>query len=184
MRRTHFLEEILKATREAVGKDFPILAKVNVDDLLPGGLGPLEALGHAKRCLEVGGEAGLDALELSGGMIESRVKTIRAGINSPEDEAYFREAGGLFKQELPIPIILTGGMRTRAVMEDVLARGEADLIGVSRPLIREPDLPRLLEGGQEETGCISCNKCIRYVRLKYVHCKQLDDVARRSAADS
>ncbi len=64
-----------------------------------------------------------------------------------------------------------------AIMEDVLKSGEADLIGMSRPLIREPALPRLMQEGKAGADCISCNKCIRFSRLRYVMCKQLFEEA-------
>jgi 2,4-dienoyl-CoA reductase-like NADH-dependent reductase (Old Yellow Enzyme family) len=74
-----------------------------------------------------------------------------------------------------VPIILTGGMRSRGVMEGVLERKEADLVGISRPLIREPDLPNLMREGKEKADCISCNKCTRFNKIDYVHCMQIKE---------
>lgn len=165
-RRFHFVEEVFKSMRKAVGEDFPILIKMNADDFLPGGITPAEALGAALR-LEA---MGLDAVEVSGGMMESALKPARTEISGPEKEAYFREEGRLFKRGLKIPVMLVGGMRTRAVMEDVLGKGEADLISLSRPLIREPDLPNLMKEGKEAAECISCNKCMRFNKLDMVNC--------------
>ncbi len=177
LRRTHFLEEVLKAVRKSVGSDYPVLIKINSDDLLPAGLHAPESLGHVKRVLQ----HGLDAVEISGGIMDAPIRTIRPGTRTEEDEAYYRDAGRLFRENLPIPVILTGGMRSRRVMEDVLRRGEADLIGMSRPLIREPDLPNLLRRGQERASCISCNKCTRFRRLPYVYCRQLEDELKDAA---
>jgi 2,4-dienoyl-CoA reductase-like NADH-dependent reductase (Old Yellow Enzyme family) len=168
-RRFHFIEEVYKAVREAVGEHYPVFIKINCDDLLPGGITLEESVKAVSRLQAMG----LDAVEISGGMRESQVKTIRPDILAPEDEAYFRNAGKLFRQTLGIPVILTGGMRSKTVMEDVLAKGQADLIGMSRPLIREPALPALLKEGKEKADCISCNKCIRFSRLSYVRCKQI-----------
>ena len=169
-RRDHFPEEILEAIRAEVG-GFPVMMKMNCDDLLPeGGLKPEEAARVAVR-LEA---AGLDAVEISGGMRESPVKTSRPAILKEREEAYFRDAGALFKKRLRIPVILTGGMRSRAVMEDVLENGEADMIGMSRPLIREPALPNSMKEGKEKADCISCNKC-HPSSLKYetIECHEL-----------
>lgn len=169
-RRFHFLEEVYKSIKTSIGSSYPLLIKLNGDDLLPDGLKPDESLRIAKR-LET---MGIDAIEISGGMRESPVKTIRPGILKPGDEAYFREIGGLFKKNLKVPIILTGGMRSRKIMEDVLHKKEADLIGMSRPLIREPELPRLmLENDKEKGDCISCNKCTNYLKLDKVKCIEL-----------
>ncbi|MEJ2735285.1 MAG: NADH:flavin oxidoreductase, partial [Anaerolineae bacterium] len=58
------------------------------------------------------------------------------------------------------PVILVGGLRSRVVMDDVLASGDADLISLCRPLIREPDLPSRLESGQATVAaCISGGRC-------------------------
>lgn len=174
-RRSHFAEEVLKAVRSAVGSDYPVLIKINADDLIEGGIKSDESLRQVKRLDPLG----LDAVEISGGMRESPIKTIRPDIREPEDEAYFKDAGKLFRENLSMPVILTGGMRSRAVMEGVLQRGEADLVGMSRPLIREPDLPTLIKEGKEAADCISCNKCTRFTRLPYVYCKQMEDEASK-----
>ncbi len=58
-------------------------------------------------------------------------------------------------------------------MEDVLQKGEADLISLARPLIREPDLPNKLREGLEKAECISCNGCMDFGKLEVVECIQL-----------
>ena len=169
-RRFHFPEEVLKAIRAEAGGGFPVMIKMNCDDLLPeNGLKPEEAARVAQR-LEA---MGLDCVEISGGMRESPVKTIRPAILMETQEAYFRQAGALFKKRLRIPVILTGGMRSKKVMEDVLEKQEADLIGMSRPLIREPGLPNLMREGKEKADCISCNKCTNFLKYDTVQCIEL-----------
>jgi|Deesub1362A_J573_1020465.scaffolds.fasta_scaffold01052_15 2,4-dienoyl-CoA reductase-like NADH-dependent reductase (Old Yellow Enzyme family) len=168
-RRFHFLEEVYKAMRQEVGSLYPILIKLNGDDLLPGGLQPQESLQIARRLQDMG----IAAVEISGGMIESEPKPVRPNILRPEQEAYFRPIGALFKRNLQVPVILTGGMRSRAVMEQVLREGAADMVGLSRPFIREPNLPQLLRQGKERADCISCNKCMRFMRLDFVKCVAL-----------
>ncbi|KJU87607.1 hypothetical protein MBAV_000202 [Candidatus Magnetobacterium bavaricum] len=51
----------------------------------------------------------------------------------------------------------------------------ADLISLSRPLIREPDLPDKLRDGKEKADCISCNGCMRFKKLDMVRCIQIED---------
>lgn len=168
-RRFHFLEEIYKALRREVGEDFPVLIKMNADDLIEGGLRAEEAVRIAVRLEELG----LDAVEVSGGMYESSLKTAQPDILSPANEAYFRNYGKVFKSKLHIPVMLVGGMRSRTVMEEVLQKGEADLISLARPLIREPDLPNKLREGKETADCISCNGCMEFEKLDIVECIQL-----------
>jgi 2,4-dienoyl-CoA reductase-like NADH-dependent reductase (Old Yellow Enzyme family) len=168
-RRFHFLEEVYKAMRKEVGEDYPLMIKMNADDLIKGGLKVQEAARAAVRLEELG----IDAIEVSGGMYESDEKTARPDITGPEEEAYFRDAGRVFKEKLSVPVILVGGMRSRSVMEDVLRKGEADLISLARPLIREPDLPNKYKAGKEKADCISCNGCMEFERFDMVKCVQL-----------
>jgi len=168
-RRFHFVEEVYKAMRKEVGEDYPLMIKMNADDLMEGGLKVDGAVRIAARLEELG----LDAVEVSGGMYESSRKTAQPDILDPEDEAYFRDRGKAFKSSLHIPVILVGGMRSRTVMEEVLQKGEADLISMARPLIREPDLPNRFREGKERADCISCNGCMDFGKLDIVECIQL-----------
>jgi len=168
-RRFHFAEEICRAMLKEVGKDCPVMVKMNADDCIEGGLEPEESLRIAKRLEDMG----VCAFEVSGGMYEARNKTVRTEILKPEQEAYFRSAAGLFKKHLRMPVMLVGGMRSRPVMEDVLLKGDADLISISRPLIREPDLPHKMAEGKEKADCISCNGCMKFNKLDVVRCTQI-----------
>ncbi|MBF0591249.1 MAG: NADH:flavin oxidoreductase [Nitrospirae bacterium] len=173
-RRFHFLQEVVKAIRGNVDVDYPVLIKMNSADFLEtGGLTPQESLSIAKKLQGLG----VDAIEISGGMFESdpSLKPAREDILKAEDEAYFKETAAMFKKELDIPVILVGGMRSKAVCEGLLAGGYADLISLSRPLIREPDLPDKFRDGKEKADCISCNGCMRFKKLDMVRCIQIKD---------
>ncbi|MBF0345769.1 MAG: NADH:flavin oxidoreductase [Nitrospirae bacterium] len=171
-RRFHFLQEVVKAIRERVGTEYPVLIKMNSDDFLQsGGLHPQESLSIAKKLQELG----IDAIEVSGGMYESDLRAARENILKPEDEAYFKETAVMFKKELTIPVILVGGIRSKAVAEGLLTGGCADLVSLSRALIREPDLPDKFRDGKEKADCISCNGCMRFKKLDMVRCVQIQD---------
>lgn len=169
-RRFHFLEEVYKAMRKEVGKHFPIMIKMNADDYVEGGLTTDESIRIAQRLEELG----IAAIEVSGGMYESGNKTAQLNIKSADQEAYFRSATQLFKEQVHVPIILVGGLRSRVLMEEVLQRGDADLVSLSRPLIREPDLPNKFKAGKGKADCISCNGCMRFMKLDMVKCVQLN----------
>ena len=101
-------------------------------------------------------ENGIDSIEVSGN------GTSRTGIRGPNDEAYF----GLFAMRLAevvdVPVILVGGLRSRKVMELLLRNSNIALLSLSRPLIRQPDLPKLFQSSQaDKADCISCNACYR-----------------------
>ena len=106
-------------------------------------------------------DAGLDAIELSGGLLTGRkLSPSRPGIHSADKEAYFREELRAFKKRIAIPLILVGGNRSIEVAEELVAAGAADYIAMSRPLIREPDLiSRWKSGDRRRAACKSDNLC-------------------------
>ncbi|HIJ60509.1 MAG TPA: NADH:flavin oxidoreductase [Nitrospirae bacterium] len=165
-RRFHFVEELYKATRSEVGDGFPIFIKLNGDDFLPKGLKIDESLRIGKRLQYLG----INAIEVSGGMYESKGSVIRAKIDSEGKEAYFKEYSIRFKSELSIPIILVGGIKSKNVAEKMITDGYADAVSMSRALIREPNLPNKFMEGKEKADCISCNGCTRFLKLDYVRC--------------
>jgi 2,4-dienoyl-CoA reductase-like NADH-dependent reductase (Old Yellow Enzyme family) len=150
--RIRFLRSVCQAVREQVGPDFPILIKLGAVDHREGGLTLEEGL-QVVAALE---GMGIDAVEISVGLGTST----RKDIDSEEDEAYFRPWAHQARTVTHLPIILVGGFRSRRVMEEVLASGDADFISMCRPLICEPDLPeRMRLGLQERSSCISANLC-------------------------
>ena len=156
-RRARIHLEVYNAIREAVGKDYPVLIKMNCQDFTEDGLKPEDSL-QAARLLA---KAGIDAIELSGGLMTSgKLSPSRQGINSEDKEAYFKEEGRVFKREIGIPFILVGGIRSFEVAERLLEDEVADYISMSRPFIREPGLiNRWKAGDRHKAECISDNQC-------------------------
>jgi len=149
--------EILRAIKSGPDPGFPVIAKMNSSDLLAGGL-TLEDCLEAARRLEA---QGLDGLELSGGMAEAGRGSMWPGLRPEEEEGYFVEAACLVKAAVKIPVFGLGGIRSLSVMARIIGQGRADLISLSRPFVREPDLVRRLRQGLTlKSECISCNKCL------------------------
>jgi len=148
--------EIYHAIRKAVGENYPILIKLNCQDFIENGL-------TLEESIQVGcmlAEAGIDAIELSGGVLTGKTSPSRAGINSEEKEAYHQEEARAFKGKIDIPLILVGGIRSFEVSEKLLTDGTADYISMSRPFIREPNLiNRWKSGDLHKAECISDNLC-------------------------
>ena len=155
--RTRIHLQIYRAIREIVGKDYPILIKMNCADFIENGLTIDDSLQAAK----LFAEAGFDAIEVSGGILGTgKLAPSRAGIKTADKEAYFREYARRFKSEIKIPVILVGGVRSFEVAEKIIADGIADYIAMSRPFIREPDLiDRWKKGDLRKAKCISDNLC-------------------------
>jgi 2,4-dienoyl-CoA reductase-like NADH-dependent reductase (Old Yellow Enzyme family) len=186
--RYRLVGEVIKTVREAVGRDFPVWAKMNVEEMTPEpGMTPELAASYAKRMWE----DGIDCLEVSAGssywtpfvMTRGEVPAKEMARTAPWplsplvarglrrlpaptlEEAYNLPGARRIRQGVPdLPLAVVGGMRSRATMEECLSSGAADLVSLCRPLIREPSLiRRLREGRTEVASCISCSRCFAAV---------------------
>jgi 2,4-dienoyl-CoA reductase-like NADH-dependent reductase (Old Yellow Enzyme family) len=157
--RCRFLREVYQAVRGAVGDDFPVMIKLNATDNLEGGLEVEDAL-SAARMLDT---LGIDAIEVSAGTPASGDRSpARMKINAPEKEAYHLALANRIKAAVGCPVMVVGGFRSYDVAEKAIAASGLDHIALSRPLIREPDLPaRWQAGDREPARCISCNGCFK-----------------------
>jgi len=156
--RARMLLEVLTAIRGRVGNDYPVLVKINSEDFMEGGLTRDECL-QVVQWLEA---ASLDAVEISGGTFDSGPRMpIRPGaFPIPEGEAWYREAAVAMKAKLSIPVILVGGIRSIETAEGLVDSGTADMVALSRPLIREPGLvARWQSGDRAPSACVSDNAC-------------------------
>ena len=150
--------EMYHAIQDVVGADYPVLIKINSEDFLDNGLNLNDSITASTMLFD----AGIDAIELSGGTLYSgKLSPSRLGINKEEKEAYFKEAAALFKKEINVPLILVGGVRSLNVAEQILENGIADYISMCRPLIREPGLiNRWKSGDTHPARCKSDNLCL------------------------
>lgn len=147
--RARFLLKAIAAVREAVGTGFPVGLKLNTSDFQKGGFTNAECL-TVVRWLN---GSSLDLLELSGGSLEQPKVVGIAVKDEGEDgrrestakrEAYFIEFAGAVRAVAKMPVMVTGGFRTRASMEAALEAGELDMVGIGRPLIADPMTPKKL----------------------------------------
>ena len=163
--RMRFLRRVCRAVREQIGPDYPVFIKLGLKDGLEGGLTVEEGV-QVVAALE---EMGLDGVEISGGVQEANVQP------NPQ-EPFFRSLARAARPATQLPLILVGGFRSRAEMEEVLAANEADFIALCRPLICEPDFPnRMRLGLQERSRCTSGNRCWPKKAGEGITCKQQED---------
>jgi 2,4-dienoyl-CoA reductase-like NADH-dependent reductase (Old Yellow Enzyme family) len=162
-KRTRAVTDIISGIRKTVNDRFVISAKLNGEDFINGGLSLLQALASAKLMKN----AGLDFIEVSGGMAESGPVSVRKNIDSLDQEGYFRDHARAIRRETGIPTAVVGGFRTLSLMQDVIEAGDADFISLCRPFIREPGIvSRFQSGKQNRASCISCNRCFNPRGLK------------------
>lgn len=125
--RVRFLRETVEKVRQSAGQDFPIAVRLGGCDYQPGG-STIEDAVQAAVLLE---QSGVDLLDISGGMNIY----MRPGHQEP---GWFSDMTAAVKQEVRLPVILTGGIQTPMQAEHLLTDGKADLIGVGRALWRNP----------------------------------------------
>jgi 2,4-dienoyl-CoA reductase-like NADH-dependent reductase (Old Yellow Enzyme family) len=157
--RMRFLLRIVVAVRSSVGGGFPVTIKLTASDNLDGGFSVDEAVSVAAEIVA----AGIDAIEVSAGTPASAERgPVRQNILSPQQEAYNAAPARRIKEAVEVPVALVGGLRSGDLLTRLLRQSVADQFAFSRPLIRQPDLPRLL---REDDGyvatCTSCNGCFR-----------------------
>ncbi|KAF0154364.1 MAG: NADH:flavin oxidoreductase/NADH oxidase [Syntrophaceae bacterium] len=169
--RTRILRDIYAKARKKVGPSFPILVKFNATDFLTDGVDIEECV----KIAQILSDTGFDALEISGGMWEALIRgqedlgfppllipESRVGIAKPDQEGYFMSAAKAVKEKTGTTVISVGGYRSFSVIEKALESESADFVSLSRPLVRQPDLPHLwLSGkGADRAACISCSACL------------------------
>jgi 2,4-dienoyl-CoA reductase-like NADH-dependent reductase (Old Yellow Enzyme family) len=174
--RSRFAREVYAAVRAEVGADWPVMIKLNGNDFLEGSTTEEDAAFLAAALAE----AGIDAIEVSGGTGGSgRLGAARSKIETEDDEAYFLPQAEAIRAAAPeVPIMLVGGVRSLDRMEAILAAGSADYFSMARPLIREPDLPkRWASGDRRRAACVSCSGCFTPARKgEGIRCVQIDAV--------
>ena len=156
--RARLLVQVYETIRRQVGDAYPVMVKINAEDFLEGGLTVEEMLATC-RMLE---EKGIDAVEMSGGTMDSGpfLFARKGTAKSPEREVYYRDAARKFKEQIKIPLILVGGFLSYDIARETIASGLADMVALSRSLIREPGLVKRWQNGDtQKAACISCNKC-------------------------
>jgi len=164
--RARIVLDVMEKVRSEVGDDYPVTIKMNSADFVDGGFNVDEML-QVSAMIE---EAGMDAIELSGGTRYSGKKgAVRAGeLNTEEEEVYYRHEAERYKQNIKVPLMLVGGIRSYPVAEKLIADDLADYISLCRPLIREPGLiNRWKAGDVRKATCISCNLCMKAAREEH-----------------
>jgi len=178
-RRERFPLEVIRAVRAQIPPDKGFTMKVGVADMVdePGGLSIEDSLpGIASFVL-----AGLDGIEVSSNLMSDYVSaSIRGYIavtrrraaqdllvhrlhKDGEPEAYFLPFADAVRPRIDTNLILVGGLRTAATIDDLISSGRVDFVSMARPFIREPDFARRLVNGETEIAdCVSCNICLMH----------------------
>jgi 2,4-dienoyl-CoA reductase (NADPH2) len=159
--RRRLAVEIVRQTRERVGDDFLIIYRLSMADLVEGGQTWDEVVALGKE-IEA---AGASIINTGIGWHEARVPTIVTSV----PRAAFTSVTAAFKPHVSIPVVTSNRINLPQVAEEVLARGDADLVSMARPFLADPDwvLKATTDRADEINVCIACNQaCLDHVFAK------------------
>lgn len=138
-RRRRFVLEVVRATRAAVGRSFPVSIKLNSADFQRGGFSEEESAEVVAALVD----EGIDLIEISGGTYEAPAMVDRARGQRESTrirEAYFLEYAERVRERAgDVPLMVTGGFRSAEAMREAVASGACDVVGVARPLALHPE---------------------------------------------
>lgn len=204
--RARMLLAVVDAIRGAVGSDFPVAVKLNSADFQKGGFAFEESL-QVAQWLE---DHGIDLIEISGGTYEQPKLLGISGLEEEEEqnvaqstlmrEAYFVDFAVAMGDKVKVPLMVTGGFRRRAVMQQAVETGSADIIGIGRPMCVMTDAPNQLLSGLQELpryeqmlslfprwlawlGNIKLFKTLGSFAVQYWYYAQIDAIGRTGNPD-
>ena len=120
--------EVIKAVRDGVGPDFPILLRLGAADYMEGG----STIKDSKIAVKKFEQAGIDIIDVSGGFCGYILE-------DNKEQGYFSALSEEIKSSIKIPVILTGGITKAAFADKLIFQRKADLIGVGRAIVKESD---------------------------------------------
>ncbi|HHW7520055.1 TPA: NADH:flavin oxidoreductase/NADH oxidase family protein [Mannheimia haemolytica] len=144
--RMRFLIEVYQGIRATVGKDFLVGVKLNSADFQKGGFDEQDSL----QVVATLSQLGIDFIEISGGNYESPAMLAEKA-STRNREAFFIDYADKARQVSQAPLIITGGFRSEQAINEALAKGHLDLVGIARPFALMPDLPKQIQTGAYQT---------------------------------
>ncbi|AIT62082.1 NADPH-dependent 2,4-dienoyl-CoA reductase [Corynebacterium doosanense] len=156
--RQRFLVEVIRDIRRRVPRDFPVILRQSIADLVSGGQTWEEIESMARKA-----EAeGVDAINTDIGWHEAKVPTIVTSV----PRAAFVKYTERLREVASVPLITSNRINTPEVAEEILARGLVDAVSMARPLLADPEfVNKAAEGRPDEINtCIACNQaCLDHV---------------------
>lgn len=151
--RVRILDEVYASVREAVGKDFPVIVRISVNEYLLGGRTEAESFVLARHCEELG----FDAVHVSNGMYASpALRQIIAPMYT--EHALNMQGAQQVKEMLDVPVIVTNRINDPRMADTLIKMGKTDFVGMGRGSLADPYLPEKAKNGRlkEIHHCIGC----------------------------
>ncbi len=158
--RFRIVSEMINATRKVVGNDFVIGMRISAEELEPDGL---DQSAWLEICRRLNDEAELDFLNITVGSMMGLGGSIHVVPPMTIDHAYTAPHAALIKQAVQKSVLVTGRINQPQLAEQILLQDQADMCGMTRALISDPEMPNKARSGRtdEIRACIACNQaCI------------------------
>ena len=154
--RTRFVREVMAEIRSRAGADFPVVFSISGYERAPGG----RSIDDTQRIARDLVAAGVGAFRVSGGISDPLV-TMMVSSTESGSAPNVAQAEAL-KNVVDVPIILVGRVHDPELAEQILQKGQADMVAMARPLLADPYLPQKVIDGRPDRirRCISCENCI------------------------
>jgi len=179
--RMRFLSEVAASIRAEVGRNFVIGLRISGDERDAEAIAAQEVLDV---CKALDAEGSLDYFHVIAGNSASLSGAIHIVPPMFYETAYVAPFAALVKAIVTKPVIVTGRINQPQIAETVLASGQADLCGMTRALIADPDMPRKAKAGKADDirACIACNQaCIGHFHKGYpISCIQFPETGRET----
>jgi 2,4-dienoyl-CoA reductase-like NADH-dependent reductase (Old Yellow Enzyme family)/thioredoxin reductase len=160
-RRAYFCIRLIRVIKERLGKDYPVIVRMNGRDHVRHGL----ELDDAVEMAAMFEAAGADSISVSGGVHASRPYMVVPGMSV--DRGCYVSYSDAVRRRVAVPVMVVGRINTPDLAEQILEAGQAEFICLSRALIADPYFPAKAKAGKPATivPCIACNECIATVHL-------------------
>jgi 2,4-dienoyl-CoA reductase-like NADH-dependent reductase (Old Yellow Enzyme family)/thioredoxin reductase len=152
--RMRFVLEIIASAKKKVGNDFPIICRYSADEFMGGG----NKLEDGKKIAVMLESAGVACLNVGAGWHECRTPLIYMSVS----RGNFVYLADEIKKVVKIPVIAAYRINNPILADSIIAQGKADLIGMGRALLADPELPNkaMEERFEDIRPCIACNYCL------------------------
>lgn len=171
--RMRFLLECLAAVRQNIGEGLVVGMRISAEEVEPDGLKAEEVIAI---CRELAQRKAIDYVNVTLGSMAGLGGSIHVVPPMEVKPAYVAPKAGILREAVELPIFVAGRINQPQIAEQVLASGLADMCGMTRAMISDPDMPNKAREGRLDDirACIACNQaCIGHYHLGYpVSCIQ------------
>ncbi len=153
--------EIIEAIKQTTGEEYPVICRLNIEEFMEGG----HTIEDSKKVAPVLEASGIKAINVYVGWHECPVPTVQMSV----PRGAFVYCAEEIKKVVNIPVIAANRINDPILAEEILSQGKADLIGMARPLLADPEFPNKAREGRtdEIIPCIACSHCLAEIISTY-----------------